>query len=329
MCEQATEVESMRGGAALLHSMGLSGVQLHKRPMYFSPDHGEPPAMVRAPQSAQVVRSDMPTTPLGTVGHGHGVIQWSDQLGLMDATTANPAGADYVRGYTLGGGGRFIAEALLDRWDWGPGDQVTTRALSYNDNTGGGALRMDTNVMETFCANQISAQVAGLKGGIVIRHTSRADEQLQLMLRQMQFAAKNAEKMRELMERVAAVRVTPRQVAEWVETLHPIEKNGTPLEGRSLTIAEGKREILHKLLEPGEKINGEACAIGQDLPGVQGTLRSLWKATTEFSTHWSNVSAQGARDTQKKREDRLRQQLKGSAAPFAPQAIALIRQMAA
>ncbi len=188
---------------------------------------------------------------------------------------------------------------------------------------------MDVNAVETFCANQISGQVAGIRGGIAIRHTSRADEQLQLMLRQMQFAAKNAEKMREFMQRVAAVRVTPRQVTEWVETLHPIEKNGQPLEGRSLTIAEGKREILHKLLEPGEKINGQACAIGQDLPGVQGTLRSLWKATTEFSTHWSNVSARGARDTEKKREDRLRQQLKGSAAPFAPQAIALIRQLAA
>ena len=326
MCEQATQVESMRGGAALLRSMGLGGVQLRKRPMFYQASETD---MVRAPQSAQVVRSDMPTTPLGTVGHGHGVIQWADQLGLMDATTANPAGADYVRGYTLGGGGRFVAEALLETWDWGPDDQVTTRALSYNDNTGGGALRMDTNVVETFCANQISSQVAGLKGGFVIRHTSRADEQLQLMLHQMSFAAKNAEKMRELMERVATVRVTPRQVTEWVETLHPIEKNGTPLEGRSRTIAEGKREILYRLLEPGSKINGEACAIGQDLPGVQGTLRSLWKATTEYSTHWSNASAQGARDTEKKREDRLRQQLKGAAAPFAPQAIALIRQLAA
>lgn len=225
--------------------------------------------LIEIPDLYAVVR-DSDNAILGTVGKTFKILQPEDSFTLLDSLVDTGE----VRYHTAGSlkGGRIIwLLAKVGSFEVVNGDVIDKFIALFNAFDGSMMLRLIDTDVRVVCANTMQAALSEAIGtGIAVKHTKNMEKRVRDARMALEVVRKSMEQETELFRRMAGVRFSDAAFDEFALDLIP---NPTG-ENAILTKAENQRAKLRELFEAG---------VGQDIPGVRGTVWAAMNAVTEYA----------------------------------------------
>lgn len=231
-----------------------------------------------------VVRQDTKDV-LSIVGDRYRPIQNSRAFGFFDAIIGAGEASYEVAG-GLGKGERIWILAKLPK-DIRVGksdDIVNPYFLLVNSHDGSKALSVFKTPIRVVCQNTLSAALKGRSGGINIRHTENATQNIKKAQEALGLVAKYYDDLESVISRLSGIQISAKQLKKYVEEVFPANENAT-----FSTRTDNVRETVTGLFTSGR---------GNDLPGVKGSIWAAYNGVTQY-VDWDR-SPRGKNDEQRK-----------------------------
>jgi phage/plasmid-like protein (TIGR03299 family) len=205
---------------------------------------------------------------LGVVGRDYTPLQNREAFSFLDPLVGENA-AVYDTAGSLRGGRRVWMLAKLPGEIRVVGDDVAEKFLLLsNSHDGGSAVRIRLTPIRVVCQNTLNLALSGM-GGLAIRHESNVAQRVKQAHELLGLVNDSFTRAGELMQRMARTAVTAKRLGEYFEAVLPTPIHYGP--ERQKILARHNR--LTDLFETG---------IGQDIPGVKGSLWAGYNAVTQF-----------------------------------------------
>ena len=225
--------------------------------------------LVEIPDQYAVIR-DSDNAVLGMVGKSFTILQPEDSFSLLDSLVDTGE----VRYHTAGSlkGGRIIwLLAKVGSFEVVNGDIIDKFIALFNAFDGSMMLRIIDTDVRVVCANTMQAALSEAVGtGIAVKHTKNMEQRVRDARMALEVVRKSMELETELFQRMAKTKFSDAAFDEFALDLIPNPKG----ENAVATKAENQRTKLRELFEAG---------IGQDIPGVRGTVWAAMNAVTEYA----------------------------------------------
>ena len=259
--------------AAAIDAAGL-GYEVESLPVFAAGPDGP----IDIPTLRLNVRADT-RVPLGVVSDKYRIVQNREAFGFLDGLVAGGE----VRYHTAGALGRGERIWMLAQLP-GPlrvgrtDDLVEKYLLLYNSHDASSALRVLWTPTRVVCWNTCSAALrAGEGTGLTIAHTGAIEGKVAEARRVLGLANNYYAAFGEGADLLAGRQAGRAQLDAYFQALYP-----DPAEGVDPARARATRMTLHGLFEQG---------MGQDLPGVKGSLWAAYNAATELVDHHQGKDA--------------------------------------
>ncbi len=262
-----------------------------------------------------LVRQDNDET-LGVVGKEYQPLQNTEAFAFLDSLVQDGI-IKYESAFALKGGKHVCLLARMPSYDTVVEGDHQLRYVFLSNSHGGGSIVLTPTSVRVVCANTKRMAVGeGRKRNtlLCIRHSGDLTTKLSVALKYLsQFDAaftlykENAQKL--------LVGFTAKQKDEYLEQLFPSPKSDVS--------DRVKNNRKHKV----EQIDRALTSRAQNLPGVKGTLWSLFNAVTETVDHGDKLRQ--ATDLGARRENRFLDVVSGAGANFKDDAFAVALELAA
>lgn len=230
-----------------------------------------------------VVRKDTKDV-LSIVGDRYRPIQNARAFGFFDAIIGAGEASYEVAG-GLGKGERIWILAKLPK-DIRVGktdDIVNPYFLLVNSHDGSKALSVFETPIRVVCQNTLSAALKGRSGGINIRHTENATQNIKKAQEALGLVAKYYDDLESVIGRLSGIQISAKQLKKYVEEVFPANENAT-----FSTRTDNVREKVAELFTSGR---------GNDLDGVKGSVWAAYNGVTQY-VDWDR-SPRGKDDNQR------------------------------
>lgn len=225
--------------------------------------------LIEIPDLFAVVR-DSDNAILGTVGKSFKILQPEDAFVLLDSLVDTGE----VRYHTAGSlrGGRIIwLLAKVGSFEVVNGDVIDKFIALFNTFDGSMMLRLIDTDVRVVCRNTMQAALSEAMGtGIAVKHTKNMEQRVRDARMALEVVRKSMERETELFRRMAKVSFSDASFDAFALDLIPNPEGKDAV----TTKAENQRAKLRELFEAG---------IGQDIPGVRGTVWAAMNAVTEYA----------------------------------------------
>jgi len=181
------------------------------------------------------IRKDNNTV-LGVVGKDYQIVQNREAFNFFDSIVGGGSGILYETAGALGNGERiFITAKLPDYIRVGSGDDVTEKYIFLTtSHDGSGSITAAFTPIRIVCQNTLNASLHNMSNVVRIKHTSGAKQRLENAHKVMGFSNALSDKMQDIFNNWASVRISDREVRRLIqlalcpnkETLELLKVNG-------------------------------------------------------------------------------------------------------
>ena len=246
-----------------------------------------------------IYRPDNQTVLVPSVGERFTLLDASMFIDWVDMNLLTPYPDLHVEssGTLYGGQTRFIS-IVLDEFQVAGDDSVTLNRILFTDPIGKGAYQACMNQTRVVCDNTRRLAIhQGKKNNSFLScsHTSNGESRIQghmldLAEIRLGLAAEN-----DRMDYFARTQLTFVHVRRFLDFLYPtVDEDGKPKQGRSLTIAQKKRDAIRSIFESQD---GFSEAIAYSAYGLFNALSDFLgnqKGNTGFDVDLDNLTGQRA-----------------------------------
>lgn len=205
---------------------------------------------------------------LGIVGRDYTPLQNREAFSFLDPLVGEQAAIYHTAG-SLRGGRRVWMLAKLPGEIRVIGDDITEKyVLLSNSHDGTAAVRIGLTPIRVVCMNTLNLALRSM-GGLTVRHHANVVEQVQQAHNLLGFVNSGFDRAAEIMQQMARTPVTTDRLRTYFEQVIPIPDDDEVAKSKVLQ----RHNRLAELFETG---------IGQDLPGVRGTVWAGYNAVTQF-----------------------------------------------
>lgn len=215
-----------------------------------------------------VVRHDTGDV-LSIVGDRYRPIQNSRAFGFFDAIIGAGEASYEVAG-GLGKGERiWILAKLPKQLRVGKTDDlIDPYFLLVNTHDGTKAMSVFETPVRVVCQNTLSAALGARTGGINIRHTENATDNIRKAQEALGLVAKYYDDLEAVISRLSSVQINNVTLAGYVDEVFPTKEDA-----QFTTRTDNIRDEVTKLFDTGR---------GNQLPGVKGTPWAAYNAVTQY-----------------------------------------------
>lgn len=242
-----------------------------KRPLYL--DGG-----IEVPDSVAIVR-DSDNKFLSIVGNKYELVQNHSAFNFMDELVGDGSVKFHVAG-ALREGKIIWALAKIGSFDVVPSDCVEKYLFLINSHDGSHALRCFFTNTRVVCMNTARIAMESARGeGIYCRHTQNVTLNLAEGRKILNLAVKDFSRFEDWTHKLVQKSFTQDTVQQFVNNVFPfpIKKGMTETEIQEESVRTiNKRNDVKKLIETG---------VGNNIPGVSGTLWSGYNAVVEYANY--------------------------------------------
>jgi phage/plasmid-like protein (TIGR03299 family) len=259
-------LENPANAAVAIEAAGLSwDVQL--QPIYTGVER-----TIKVKDRFAVCRNDRLDHPdggqLGVVGRDYTPLQNREAFAFLDPLVGENSAIYHTAG-ALRGGRRVWMLAKLPGEIRVIGDDIAQKFLLLsNSHDGGSAVRIGLTPIRVVCQNTLNLALRGM-AGMAIRHESNVAQRVKQAHELLGLVNDSFNQAGQMMQRMARTTVTAKRLGEYFESVLPTPTHYGP--ERQKVLARHNR--LTDLFETG---------IGQDIPGVKGSLWAGYNAVTQF-----------------------------------------------
>ncbi len=313
--------QPLADAAAMVEAAGLDWA-VEGRPLFTcSAPKSEGGVLINVGSHKAIIRTDRNET-LGVVGKGYEPIQNADLFGVLDSLTADGSMRYHTAG-SLANGQRVWALGKIGEHETVPGDRSDHFILAFSTHDGSGAFQLVWTTTRVVCANTAAVALRGAKGvkrRLSLRHTKNVASRFASAKEALGIAQK-AMDAHVLFE--SALAQASMNHALWTQFARKLIPDPKPAQDAqslmdevsvSTARAQAKRDLLEELFHHG---------IGQDIPGVSGTLYAARNAVTQYVNYERQTKGTGAEG----QENRFMSSLWGSGAAMVEQADGLLYEM--
>jgi len=178
-----------------------------------------------------------------------------------------------------------LAKLNLDPMDIVKGDSVEKYVLLSNSHDGTLAVRVGFTPVRVVCANTMAMALGDSASKLIrVRHTKNVADNLELIRETMNLANQQFEATAEQFRMLAAKNINQADLEKYIKLVFNSNKKIIEAEGDTSSL-NNKRIInaIQPLFEKG---------LGNDLPGVKGTLWGAYNAANEYLQYYRGDDAQ-------------------------------------
>ena len=209
---------------------------------------------------------------------------------------------------------RHMIGLQLNKGEWSPtgdfADRILNNLVLFTTFDGSKPTSLRTVSFRPSCSNQYVAT----KHLFSIRHTSKADDRIQLLKRLLNGVTREIEEANAKIQSLVYKSMTNGQATQWFSELLLNGKNKADLEGKAKTIHDNRVSDFQRLLT-----NGAGCEAGE------GTRYAAFNALTNYTTHERSTRVTGQNGDAS--ELRWESNLFGSSADFAQRGVEQLIKM--
>jgi len=230
--------------------------------------------VVPVPGKFATVRTDSNDV-LGVVGSRYHVIQNKDAFRFFDALVGEGE-AMYETAGALGLGERIWILAKLPGFIKVHGNDIVDKYLLLsNSHDGSSIVRAKLTPIRVVCNNTLSMALRGAEQEVHVRHTASAEDRMEAAHKVLGLSNALYSDLQEIFQKMALVKVTDKQLLEYVKTLIP---DNDKADNHTRT-----NNIRAKVLELAE--------VGVGASMSRGTVWGAYNAVTEFTDHVYNTTS--------------------------------------
>lgn len=178
---------------------------------------------------------------LGVVGNRYTPVQNMEAFSILNHIV-DESGAVFENAGSLDLGRKvFMSLKLPNTMQIGGIDPIDLYLLAFNTHDGSSSFTLAVTPIRLACYNQLNMALRTAKQSFTLRHTLKVSGKIQEAREKLQLTFKYAEEFEREAELLLSQDMTDKQFNELVETVFPIDKDGTP---RASTMAENARSIV-------------------------------------------------------------------------------------
>ncbi len=243
------------------------GWDVQLQPIYTGPDR-----TVKVKDRFAVCRTDRLDQAdggqLGVVGRDYVALQNREAFSFLDPVIGEGAAVYHTAG-SLRGGRRVWLLAKLPGIIKVIGEDITEKyVLLSNSHDGTSAVRIGLTPIRVVCQNTLNLALSGM-GGVSIRHHGDVVRRVRDAHQLLGMVNESFDQVGSMMQQMARTEIKSDRLREYFEQILPTPKDEGPQKAK----VHDRHNRLVELFETG---------IGQDLPGVGGTVWAGLNAVTQF-----------------------------------------------
>jgi len=216
------------------------------------------------------VRDDNSTI-LGCVTENYSVVQNSDAFSFFDCVVGAGEAIYETAGSLFGGKRVFMSAQIPGEIRLTNDDTVEKYLVLLNPHDGTGSLKMFFTPIRVVCKNTLNAAMRGMTQGISIRHIGDVDYKIKQARDILGITSRYFQSFEEVATAMKNKLVNSAMVEDFIKKCFEVQ----PIEDIS-TRKQNEMDRVRELFEADPKNN---------LPGIEGTVWSLYNSAVEFSDH--------------------------------------------
>lgn len=206
---------------------------------------------------------------LGVVTDRYRIIQNQEAFAFTDELIGS--GVRYETAGSLHGGRKVWLLARLPREYIISGERISPYMVFSNTHDGSGAVRVALTPVRVVCNNTLNLALSTASRSWSMIHTGNIKDKIQDAKDTLFMAEEYMDSLGKEFERLRQLKITDRQVKEYIAHLIPMEKGATPAQGKNIA----------KLREDMECRYYDA----PDLKGIGSNAYRFINAVSDFATH--------------------------------------------
>ena len=206
---------------------------------------------------------------LGVVSDRYKIIQNTEAFAFTDALLGN--GVRYETAGSLQEGRKVWLLAKLPQEYIIAGDRISPYLVFSNSHDGSGAVKVAVTPIRVVCNNTLNLALNTAKRSWSMIHTGDIKGKVQEAKDTIFMAEKYMDSLGKEIETLRKIKMTDKQVKEYIELLLPIEKDATPLQQKNMM-----------------KLRKDMSACYFDAPDLQDVGNNAYRfvnAVSDFATH--------------------------------------------